>query len=60
MAVGLRLRAGYRFACFPSCRAALSLSLVRYCRSVRPAMRCCLACSILRLKRFNVVAGLVG
>lgn len=30
---GLRLRAGCRFACSPSCRAALSLSLVRYCCS---------------------------
>lgn len=29
---GLRLRALRRFACFPSCRAALSLTLVRYCR----------------------------
>lgn len=32
---GLRLRADRRFACFPSCRAALSLPLVRYCPSPR-------------------------
>ena len=31
---GLRLRAGCRFACSPSCRAALSLPLARYCRPV--------------------------
>lgn len=30
----LQLRAGCRFACFPSCRAALSLSLACYCRPV--------------------------
>lgn len=30
-AVDLRLRAGCRFACFSSCRVALSLALVRYC-----------------------------
>ena len=34
-------------------------SLVRYCGSVRPAMRCCLVCSIRRLKRFNATAWLV-
>lgn len=28
---GLRLRAGWRFACFSSCRVALSLALDRYC-----------------------------
>lgn len=54
--VELRLRALGRSACFSSCRAALSLSLVRYCCSVRPAVRFCLACPILRLKRFNVAA----
>lgn len=57
--VDWRLRALGRSACFPSCRAALSLSLVRYCGSVRPAMRCCLVCSIRRLKRFNATAWLV-
>ena len=36
-AVGLRLRALNRSACFLSCRVALSLSLVRYCGSVRRA-----------------------
>lgn len=29
---GLRLRVVCRFVCFPSCRAALSLPLARYCR----------------------------
>lgn len=36
----LRLRADRRFACFPSCRAALSLPLVRY--SVEVRLRCVL------------------
>lgn len=40
---GLRLRAVRRFACLSSYRAALSLPLVRYCRSVRHAGTCCLA-----------------
>lgn len=44
------MRAGCRFACFPSCRAALSLSLVRYCCSndviaAVPSVRCFLIVS---------------
>ena len=35
---GLRLRVLRRFACFPLCRAAHSLTLVRYCR--RPVIGC--------------------
>ena len=54
--VDWRLRALGRSACFSSRRAALSLSLVRYCGSVRPAVRCRWAYSILRLKRFNAAA----
>ena len=55
--VDLRLRACGRSACLSPARAALSLSLVRYCGSVCRAGRCCLVCSIRRLNRFNAAAG---
>lgn len=41
-AVDLLLRAWLRSACLLPCRAALSLPLVRYSWSVRPAWACCL------------------
>lgn len=61
-AVGLRLRAGRRSACFPSCSAALSLPLVRCCCSVRPAVlfrlppwrAICLVCLIAPVHRSPV------
>lgn len=63
----LRLRAWLRSACLLPCRAALSLMLVRYCRTARPAGACCLVVPsvlcrhharefplhLIRLKRFN-------
>lgn len=63
----LRLRAWLRSACLLPCRAALSLMLVRYCRTARPAGACCLVIPsvlcrhharefplhLIRLKRFN-------
>lgn len=57
-AVGLRLRAGWRFACFLSCRVALSLALVRYCLACGsgfhfPGSPCfpCLSSGLVRLRR---------
>lgn len=54
----LRLRAWRRSACLLPCRAALSLPLVRYCRTVRPAWR--VACSFRLLSRRPVPHLLAG